>query len=132
MPDLARSIGHEIGTRDAILPTGGEPNAEDRSVKSFAMLGCQEAKLDERPSGPMISVLSGRPSDHVDLAPGTQRVVLQTKLSSMGRNPINGGTPDRLIVLRPGKAGTLVELAYSLRWRDPVAPVFVRSIEHLR
>ena len=128
---LARSIGREIGTRDAILLTGGEPNEGDRSVKSFAMLGCQEAMLDERPSGRMISVLSER-SHRVGPAPGTRRVVLQTKLSSMGRNPITGGTPDRLIVLRPGKTGTLVELAFALRWNDSVAPVFVRSIEHLR
>jgi hypothetical protein len=130
--DLARSIGHEIGTRDAILLTGGEPNEEDRSVKSFAMLGCQEAQLAEGPSGRMISVLSERPSNRVDPAPGTRRIVLQTKLSSMGRNPLTGGTPDRLIVLRHGRAGTLVELAFALRWNDPVAPVFVRSIEHLR
>ncbi|MCK1741251.1 hypothetical protein IVA80_10320 [Bradyrhizobium sp. 139] len=129
---LARSIGHEIGTRDAILLTGGEPNEEDRSVKSFAMLGCQEAKLDEHPSGRMISVVPGRTSNRVDPAPGTRRVVLQTKLSSMGRNPITGGTPDRLIVLRHGRAGTLVELAFALRWNDLVAPVFVRSIAHLR
>jgi predicted Rossmann-fold nucleotide-binding protein len=134
--DLACSIGREIGTRDAILLTGGEPSEKDRSVKSFAMLGCQQAIQDERPSGRMISVLPEPkllPPDHlpcVDPVPGTRRIVLRTKLSSMGRNPITGGTPDRLIVL-PGGVGTLVEVAFALRW-DDAAPVFARPVEHLR
>lgn len=133
--DIARALGKEIGTRDAILLTGGLPDERDRSVKSFAMLGCQEAKLNGVASGHMICVLpKPEPLPPTFLpclhpVPGTRRLALRTNLSSMGRNPITGGTPDRLIVLRPGKAGTLVELAFA-RWDDEVAPVFVQAAEH--
>jgi predicted Rossmann-fold nucleotide-binding protein len=135
--DLAWSIGLEIGGRDAILLTGGEPIEMDRSVKSYAMLGCLVAKKNELLSGRMISVLP-KPKDlpsgrlpRVERDSNSRRVVLRTQLSSMGRNPITGGTPDRLIVL-PGGKGTLVELAFALRRKDAVAPVFARPIEHLR
>jgi hypothetical protein len=128
--DLARGIGQEIGGHNAILLTGGRPAEQDCSVKSYAMLGCAAVRENGLLSGRMISVLPEGPLG-VDGVPGTRRVGLRTTLSPMGRNPITGGVPDRLIVLRGG-VGTLVELAFALRPDDIVPTVFARSLEYLR
>jgi hypothetical protein len=97
-----------------------------------ARLGSRCAAVRENGllSGRMISVLPEGPLG-VDGVPGTRRVELRTTLSPMGRNPITGGVPDRLIVLRGG-VGTLVELAFALRPDDIVPTVFARSLEYLR
>jgi len=93
------------------------------------MLGCAAVRQKGLVAGRMISVLAEGPPK-VKLLRSERRVELCTALSPMGRNPITGGTPDRLIVLQGG-AGTLVELAFGLR---PVAatPVFASSLTHLR
>jgi hypothetical protein len=127
--ELAYRIGFRIGANDAILMTGGEPDSFDRSVKSFAMLGCEAVKDNKNRSlGRMVCVLPNGQRG-VRRISGRRRVNLVTGLGSMGRNPITGGTPDLLIVLKGGQ-GTLVELTFASRQR--IATVFAESAECLK
>lgn len=113
----AEAVGQEIANQGNILVTGGEPGGGE-TVKDKAMDGAAATSATAR----LISLLPSR-------APRcTQRsmhhLILNTGMGGNQRNPMTGGLPDALIVLKGG-AGTFSECAYALRKGKPV--VFLDS-----
>lgn len=103
--ESARLVGRSIARNRAILLTGGKPDENDRSIKSTAMLGAQEVENSR-----VVGVL---PGEEAKTEIAYRRLLITTPYSSGGRNPINGMTPDIVLVFQGG-AGTLSELAFAL------------------
>lgn len=124
MPDVTPSafrFGEELSDRAILLTGGMDPPKKDTDVKTAAMFGSQGAR------GLMISVLP-------DLGPACKlerrQLILETGLvGKYARNPITGSAAD-VVVVFPGAAGTLVELAYAALQGRPI--IFLSSIQFLR
>jgi uncharacterized protein (TIGR00725 family) len=100
--ELARQFGALITPPNGILMTGGLPQ-DNHNVKDAALLGCNSV------GGLMISVL---PTSAIGIIDHGRSIVLQTGLSSLGRDPITGAGGDIVVVFK-GNVGTSVELAYA-------------------
>lgn len=108
-PSEAHKLGRAIGLAEAILLTGGQALEASNEAKDKAMVGINEV------NGRFISVMP-KTKQHPMLVwdDGQDRFLkLRSGLTSEGRDPINGLTPDALFVLRGG-SGTLCELAFAV------------------
>lgn len=125
----AESLGYAIAVNGAVLLTGGQPDAGE-SVKSLAMCGAARAAQDGKTLARLIGVLTlnddGKSLPNIQ---GRYQRLIKTKLTSYERNPINGFTPDAVLVLR-GEVGTLAELGFALAAEKPC--YFVGSTQPLR
>lgn len=112
----AKKVGEQVMLQQCILLTGGEPGPAPH-VKDAAMLGAAEGARDE---ARLIGILphNAPPRRKWD-SPCSHRLFLHTGLTSPERDPINGVTPDVLIVF-PGTEGTLCELAFAVAKGRPI------------
>jgi predicted Rossmann-fold nucleotide-binding protein len=126
----ARKTGEEIARADQIILTGGRPEPGNE-VKNATLWGAHEAERSSTADNPvkarMVGILKGGKLNWK--MPNPCRLVVETGLSSFERDPINGLTPDAIIVFRGGR-GTLCELAYAAAASKPIA--FYDSIVQLR
>lgn len=127
----AERVGRAIATKGAVLLTGGQPS-EGRDVKRAAMRGalCAE-RLSVGTVARLIGVLplGETPLDGLNLRPKTQRLIC-TNLEGAGRNPINGMTPDKVLVFGGG-SGTLAELGFALTSKTQVFFVNANAVAKL-
>jgi len=122
LADLAEEFGGLVARAKLILMTGGEPNPKEKDrIVCTTLNGCDKQK------GLMISVLPNQTENACDLK--ERRIVVQTTLSRFERDPITGAAAD-IIVVFPGEAGTLLELAYASLYRRPF--VFLKSRQDLQ
>ena len=124
LPDVALSARRfgELASNRAILLTGGKPSGGQVSehVKTAAMDGAVNNR------GLMVSVL---PSTSPSCEREGHRLELRTGLSSYERDPITGSAAD-VVVVFPGGAGTLIELAFAALMDRPI--IFLSSIHYLQ
>jgi uncharacterized protein (TIGR00725 family) len=124
MPDVTSSafrFGEELSDRAILLTGGMDPLKRDTDVKTAAMFGAQGAR------GLLISVL---PKQGPACRLQGRQLILETGLvGKYARNPITGSAAD-VVVVFPGAAGTLVELAYAALQGRPI--IFLSSIKFLR
>jgi hypothetical protein len=124
-PTEASMCGAWIARSGYILLTGGRP-IEDKQVKNAAMSGAVSLDGD----GPVARLIGVLPSHSIKWnRPSRLRLYLETGLGSLERDPINGMTPDVLVVFRGG-TGTLCELAYAAVSGKPI--LFIDSVRALR
>jgi predicted Rossmann-fold nucleotide-binding protein len=129
----AEKAGAAITRFGQIVLTGGEP-IPAKEVKNAALWGAlNEEKVSAGPGrsfARMIGILKGAGNepewnnyDH------PCRLILKTGLTSFERDPINGLTPDALVVFQGGR-GTLCELAYAAVALKPI--FYYKAVEQLR
>lgn len=129
----ARKVGEAIAKAGHIILTGGEPkNTND--VKNAVLWGAAQAEgnVTGRPpvNARMIGILaSGQGTVDWNNQDHPCRLILKTGLTSFERDPINGLTPDSMIVFQGGR-GTLCELAYAAAANKPIR--YYKSIRQLR
>ncbi len=127
--DAAKFLGYATAVRGAVLLTGGLP-ALGESVKNVAMRGATCAAEDSKVLARLIGVLTSKDEgkSFQNIQCRYQRLI-ETELTNYQRNPINGFTPDAVVVLE-GEAGTLAELGFALAAERSC--YFVGSTEPLR
>jgi hypothetical protein len=106
---IAKTIGSEIARRDMIVLTGGHPSMAC-NVKDAAMQGAVDAQAEPGVIARLISIL---PNKALQFVCPSHRLILELPLTNYERDPINGLTPDCLIVCEGG-TGTLCELGFAL------------------
>jgi predicted Rossmann-fold nucleotide-binding protein len=131
--EAAQRVGEAIARAGQIILTGGEPK-NTNEVKNAVLWGAaqaEEAAFGRPPvHARMVGILKSS-QDAVDWNDRDHpcRLILKTGLTSFERDPINGLTPDALIVFQGGR-GTLCELAYAAAANMPIR--YYRSIQQLR
>ena len=131
--EAARRVGQAIARAGHIVLTGGEPK-DTNDVKNAVLWGaaCAEKSAPDNPrvQARMVGILkSAQGSVDWNDRDHPCRLILKTGLTSFERDPINGLTPDTLIVFQGGR-GTLCELAYAAAAKKPIR--YYRSLHHLR
>lgn len=118
--EVAQQVGAEIAKAGHILLTGGTP-IDTADVKNAALWGAHQAEKSLSPLAPVRARLIGiLKSERVEWdMTHPWRLFLKTGLTSFERDPINGLTPDVLIVFQGGR-GTLCELAYAATAGKPI------------
>lgn len=119
---MAQEVGSAIAAGGAIVLTGGqfESTANDH-IKDRAILGCDGAK------GSWVGVRPDQTTDN--LLSGPNSLVVLTRLSPWGRDPITGAAADAIIVLQGG-VGTLIEVSFAAHTKRP--HIYWRSRNALR
>ncbi|NZD53600.1 hypothetical protein [Rhizobium leguminosarum] len=121
----AERAGRAIARAGVILLTGGQP-IRVSEVKCAAMRGAMATESDEGGTARLIGVC---PSGELVVPLKTaSKWLMDTGLSSAERNPINGMTPDVLLMFEGGP-GTLSELVFAFAAKKPV--IYVGSITAL-
>ncbi len=136
---LARAVGAEISCQDQILLTGGTPAKlvakvfggliDSSEVKFAAIDGACDAEVPEHRVSRFIGILLGGIPEDLLKDSNRHRLLYRTGLSGISRDPINGLTPDVLIVFSGG-TGTLLELAYAATAKKPL--LFAQSVIALK
>jgi len=127
--DAANFLGYATAVSGAVLLTGGLP-APGEGVKNVAMRGARCAAKDGKVLARLIGVLTSKDEgESLENIQCRYQRLIKTKLTNYQRNPVNGFTPDAVVVLG-GEAGTLAELAFALAAKRPC--YFAGSTEPLR
>jgi predicted Rossmann-fold nucleotide-binding protein len=129
----AQKVGAAIAKAGQIILTGGEPK-NTNEVKNAVLWGAAQAegpvpgrsRVHARMIGILMSLQGTADWNNRD---HPCRLILKTGLTSFERDPINGLTPDALIVFQGGR-GTLCELAYAAAANKPIR--YYKSILQLR
>lgn len=114
--ESARECGGAIVRKGALLLTGSWPGPVGKpEVKRAAMLGAIEAMPGPGDPARIVGIIpKGEIVGQAWAAEAMARQwMINTSLSSAGRNPINGMTPD-LVIAFPGGKGTASEVAFAL------------------
>lgn len=123
----AKRVGRAIAAAGAVLLTGGQP-MPGQDVKKAAMCGAVYA-VEERTVNfaCFVGILPKDETPEFSVQKETQRLI-NSRLSSAGRNPVNGMTPDAVLVFQGGP-GTLAELGFALAAEKHV--LFVDAVDGL-
>jgi predicted Rossmann-fold nucleotide-binding protein len=114
-PREAAALGSWVAAAGHILLTGGRP-IDDVAAKNAAMFGAVSQLRGER-TARLIGIL---PSSTIEWStPKKHQLFLSTGLGGIERDPLNGMTPDIVVVLRGG-TGTLLEMTYASASEKPV------------
>lgn len=110
----ARLVGRELAKHECVVLTGGNACHGEDKTKNAALKGTLDAEQHAEGTARYIGVLPDSVGGQLsfELISKTQ-LLIHTKLSSMGRDPINGATPDILICFAGG-SGTICELAFGI------------------